>query len=117
MSLFTRFRVPSVSAEEARTLVSSGAALLDVRESAEWNAGHAPQAVHVPLSRLQELGRRVPKGKQVVVVCRSGSRSGHVVRQLTAQGYQAVNLTGGMHAWRAAGGAVVDRSGRPGVVA
>ncbi|MCU0265830.1 MAG: rhodanese-like domain-containing protein [Actinomycetia bacterium] len=117
MSIFARFRVPAVGADEARTLVSQGAALLDVRESTEWNAGHAPQAVHVPVSRLQDLARRVPKGKKVVVVCRSGNRSAHVVRTLAGQGYDAVNLSGGMHAWRSAGGAVVDRHGRPGTVA
>lgn len=117
MSLFDRFRIPAVGAAEARTLVDGGAPLIDVRESAEWNAGHAPQAVHVPMSRLADLVHRVPKGQQVVIVCRSGNRSGHVVRALVAEGYDVVNLAGGMHAWRAAGGAVVDRNGRPGAVA
>jgi len=117
MSLFDRFRVPAVHGPEARTLVDGGAVLLDVREPAEWNAGHAPQAVHVPMSRLAELARRIPQDKQVVVVCRSGNRSAHVVKALADGGYQAVNLAGGMHAWQAAGGTVVDRQGRPGVVA
>lgn len=117
MSLFDRFRTPKVAAEEGRRLVSDGAVLLDVRESAEWNAGHAPQATHLPISRLGEVGRKVPSHKKVVVVCRSGNRSGHVTKALINQGYDAVNLRGGMHAWRSAGGQVVDRKGRPGVIA
>jgi len=117
VSLFDRFRTPKVPAEEGRQLVSNGAVLLDVRESAEWNAGHAPQATHLPLSRLAEVGRKVPAGKKVVVVCRSGNRSAHVTKALINQGYDAVNLRGGMHAWHSAGGQLVDRKGRPGVVA
>ena len=51
------------------------------------------------------------------MVCRSGNRSAHVTKALINQGYDAVNLRGGMHAWHSAGGQVVDRKGRPGVVA
>ena len=44
--------VPTVSPEEALRWVSEGAVLLDVREQVEWDAGHAPQALHVPLGSL-----------------------------------------------------------------
>ena len=40
-------KVPSVDAATARDLVRGGAVLLDVRESSEWNAGHAPQAARL----------------------------------------------------------------------
>ena len=46
MGLFDRFKVPSVSATEARELVRSGAQLIDVRETGEWNAGHARRHAH-----------------------------------------------------------------------
>ena len=109
-------KVPSVDAAEARSLVSDGAVLLDVRENSEWNAGHAPQAEHLPLGRIREASKKVRDGKRVVVVCRSGNRSRHATKSLIAMGYDAVNLSGGMYAWSRAGGQVVDRTGRVGRV-
>ncbi len=109
-------RVPSVHGDGARVLVRDGAALLDVRESAEWNAGHAPQATHLPLSRIAEAGRKLNQGRRVVVVCRSGNRSRSATKRLRAMGYDAVNLSGGMRAWAGSGGQVVDRKGRPGAL-
>jgi rhodanese-related sulfurtransferase len=104
--------VPKVSAAEARQLVDGGAVLLDVREKSEWNAGHAPQAAHLPLGRIDEAGRKVKQGRRVVVMCRSGNRSRSATKSLISMGYDAVNLSGGIGAWQRAGGAVVDRSGR-----
>jgi rhodanese-related sulfurtransferase len=114
MGLF--HRTPAVDAGAARQLVSDGAVLLDVREPGEWNAGHAPQAIHQPLGRLAVADRRFTAGRQVVVVCRSGNRSQHAVKALRAAGVDALNLSGGMRAWQSAGGSVVDRKGRPGAV-
>jgi rhodanese-related sulfurtransferase len=115
-NLFTS-RTPSVRATEAVELVRGDAVLLDVREPAEWNAGHAPAAVHLPLGRIGEAARRITPGRRVVVACRSGNRSRTATARLREMGFDAVNLSGGMHAWRAAGGAVVDRKNRPGTVA
>jgi rhodanese-related sulfurtransferase len=112
MDLFAK--VPAVDGATARSLVDEGAALLDVRENSEWNAGHAPQAVHLPLGRIAEASKKVRAGKRVVVVCRSGNRSRSATKALLAMGWDAVNLSGGMHAWASAGGQVVDRSGRVG---
>jgi rhodanese-related sulfurtransferase len=109
-------RVPAVNAAEARALVDAGAVLLDVREKAEWDAGHAPAAVHVPLARLAQAGPRVSGADKVVVVCRSGNRSAHATKALRETGVDAVNLSGGMNAWAAIGGPVRTKSGRPGTV-
>jgi rhodanese-related sulfurtransferase len=109
--------VPSVSASDARTMVDDGAVMVDVRTTNEWNAGHAPFAIHVALPDLGSRLGRIPKNKRVVVVCRSGNRSRGATKQLIAAGYDAVNLSGGMHAWRRVGERLVDRSGRPGNVA
>lgn len=118
MGLFDRFKQPQVNASKAIELVSGGATLLDVRENSEWNAGHAPGAVHIPLAQVATTaGRRLPKGRQVIVVCRSGSRAGGAARTLRAQGIEAVNLKGGLRAWEAAGGRIVGKGNRPGVVA
>jgi len=109
--------VPSVDASEARALVDQGAVMVDVRTTNEWNAGHSPVAIHILLSDLGSRLGRVPKGKPVVVVCRSGNRSRGATRQLIDAGYDAVNLKGGMHAWHRQGERLIDRSGRPGGVA
>jgi rhodanese-related sulfurtransferase len=109
--------VPSVSAQQAVQLVDAGAVMVDVRSTAEWNAGHGPFAQHMALPQLAQRQRRIPATKQVVVVCRSGNRSKGATRQLIAAGFDAVNVSGGMNAWQRAGGRLVDRSGKPGRVA
>jgi rhodanese-related sulfurtransferase len=114
MGLFDRFKTPSVSGGQAREMVRDGAQLIDVRESSEWNAGHAPQAAHIPSSQVTSRLNRLKKDKDIVVVCRSGSRSRSVTKQLRAQGYEAFTLAGGMRAWQSAQGPVLDRKGRPG---
>lgn len=119
MSLRDRFgaSTPSVSVSEALDLLQGdGAVLLDVREPAEWTAGHAPQAVHVPLGELAQRAPGPQHGRTVVVVCRSGNRSRIATDQLRARGLDAVNLAGGMQAWLAAGGPVVDDAGGAGAV-
>ena len=117
MGLFSSFRVPGVHADEAIRLVDDGATLLDVREKSEWNAGHAPAAIHVPLGRIQDAPRRLKKQRTVVVVCRSGNRSRQATAALRELGFEALNLKGGMRSWEAVGGSVVDRNNRPGRVA
>jgi rhodanese-related sulfurtransferase len=115
MGLFSRFGLPKVDARTALTM--DDAVLLDVREQSEFNAGHAPGAVHVPLGALSTKLARVPTGRPVVVVCRSGMRARSATKLLLQQGRDARLLSGGMHAWQRADGRVVDRKGRPGVVA
>jgi rhodanese-related sulfurtransferase len=118
MGFFDRFRQQSVTAAEAIEMVSGGATLLDVRENSEWNAGHAPGAVHIPAGQVAaQASRRLPKGRRVVVVCKSGARASAAARTLQSSGIDAINLKGGMRAWEAAGGRVVGKGSRPGVIA
>jgi rhodanese-related sulfurtransferase len=78
--------------------------LLDVREDDEWAAGHAPGAVHVPMSQLAgRLGEVPSPDAQLYVICRSGGRSARVTAYLNQNGWDAVNVDGGMQAWAAAG--------------
>ncbi|EYT79798.1 sulfurtransferase [Streptomyces sp. Tu 6176] len=92
--------------QAAHQQVSDGTALLlDVRETPEWNAGHAPEALHLPLSRLV-TGAPLPsavRGRPVVAICRSGHRSRQAARLLAGRGVQATDVTGGMTAWARAG--------------
>jgi rhodanese-related sulfurtransferase len=77
--------------------------LLDVREDDEWAAGHAEQAVHIPMSELPARVAEVPDDRVVHVVCKAGGRSAQVARYLIGQGVEAVNVDGGMLAWQASG--------------
>ena len=107
---------PRVGPAQAQDLLAAGAILLDVREDAEWQAGHAPKARHIPLGRLQGRLRDLPPNRTVVTVCRSGARSARAAALLAREGRDVVNLTGGMHAWARAGLPVVASGGRPGRV-
>lgn len=94
--------------------VPADAVLLDVREDDEWRAGHAPSAVHVPMTELADRLDDVPEGDPVYVICRSGGRSARVTAYLNANGWDAVNVRGGMGAWSAADRPMVgDGDGDP----
>ena len=105
-----------MGAEEAARRVDEGAILLDVREPDEWEAGHSPDAVHVPLAALAASIDRLDKDQPIVTVCHVGGRSERAAAALLQRGYDAVNLAGGMQAWQAAGMPVVTESGEPGQV-
>lgn len=78
--------------------------ILDVREQDEWDAGHIPGAVFIPMSEIQGRVSEVPKDKLVIVQCRSGNRSSQVTDYLQQQGFSNVrNLAGGLNGWQAAG--------------
>ncbi len=100
--------MPAVGAAD----VPTGAYLLDVRESEEWVAGHAPDAHHLPMMEIPARLDEVPVDRDVVVVCRMGARSAQVVAYLRSQGRDnAVNLDGGMIAWARAGRPMVSEDG------
>lgn len=104
-------RITAAEAHE-RTGPEAEAVLLDVREREEWAAGHAPGAVHAPLSALMAGGRlpRAAQDRPVVAICRSGRRSREAAELLTARGVDAVDVLGGMGAWTEAGLPVVAGS-------
>ncbi|ASR33725.1 sulfurtransferase [Prauserella marina] len=113
MAVVNPAEVPTVSVSE---LPSEDVVLLDVREPDEWAAGHAPEAVHIPLgdlpARVAELAE-LPDDKPVYVVCRSGGRSARAAAWLNAAGVvDAVNVAGGMKSWLTEGRSIVgDREG------
>ena len=94
--------------------VDSGAYLLDVREPDEWEAGHAPGAHHMPMMEVPARMAEVPTDADVVVVCRSGGRSGQATSYLMGNGWDNVrNLDGGMQSWAASGREVISENGQP----
>lgn len=90
--------------------------LLDVREVDEWQAGHAPDAVHIPMMDLPGHLDRLPRDRRIICICRSGNRSGRITEFLRQQGFDAVNMVGGMIAWAGSGLPIVRGDGAPGTV-
>jgi rhodanese-related sulfurtransferase len=97
------------------TEVPDDAVLIDVREQDEWDAGHAPGAVHIPLGELPSRLDELPDtdAGALAVACRGGGRSSRAVAWLSQQGFDVANLDGGMKAWQGAGKPLVSDSGDP----
>ena len=74
--------------------------LLDVREPSEYAVGHVAGAVLIPLGQLAARLGEVPADREIAVICRSGARSQRGTELLQAQGRRALNVAGGMMAWR-----------------
>ncbi|RBP62923.1 rhodanese-related sulfurtransferase [Brevibacterium sanguinis] len=81
------------------TEIPEGAPILDVREDDEWEAGHIEGALHIPLADLPARYDEVPLDEDVYVICRTGGRSRRAVAWLNGNGFDAINVTGGMGAW------------------
>lgn len=104
MGLFGKKKTTDLDVRAAAALVESGdALLLDVREHDEWRAGHAPQAVHIPLGELAQRFKELPRGQRIVAVCRSGGRSARATESLRGAGLNVDNVGGGMKAWEKEG--------------
>ena len=93
------------------TEVPAGVYLLDVREDDEWAAGHAPDAVHIPVGALSERAAEIPQVGEIYVICRSGARSAYAAQQLTSAGWKTVNVADGMTGWAVAGRPMISETG------
>jgi rhodanese-related sulfurtransferase len=110
--------VLQVDPDDAHAMLGEGAALLDVREQDEWDAGHVPDAQFIPLGELTARVGELPRDRRIVVICRTGARSDRAAQFLAGQGFDAVNVDGGMRAWVNGGydDEVVATDGLPGTV-
>ncbi|AZK44876.1 rhodanese-like domain-containing protein [Paenibacillus lentus] len=73
--------------------------MLDVREPEEWAEGHLHGAKHIPLGQILERLSELNAEEELVVICRSGNRSGLACELLQEKGFNVVNMTGGLLAW------------------
>lgn len=103
----------TMTAREARQALEDGAVLVDVREPDEWSAGHAADAIHIPLAQLTEHLAELPADREIITVCRSGRRSATAATLLNWHGLRATNLGGGMTDWVAAGLPIVTARSTP----
>ncbi len=87
--------------------------VLDVREHDEWDAGHVPGAVHIPLGELGARYTEIGRDRPLFVICRSGNRSAHAAQALAGAGWDARNVADGMMGWQAAGRPMACESGHP----
>ena len=100
--------------ELSRRLPSGDAVVIDVRSAAEWEAGHLPGAVHIPLGYLVDRIDSLPRSKTLITQCQSGARSAIAASLLEQRGFDRVlNLTGGFAQWQHAGFPVVKGAEDP----
>lgn len=93
--------IPEITPTEfvARRERGEALTLLDVREEWELGVASVPGIVHIPMGQVAERIGELERGKEVVVMCRSGRRSLEVAKFLQQNGITAVNLAGGILAW------------------
>ncbi len=94
-----------ISAPDLSVMVTAGEALVvDVREVAEYAAGHIPGAINMPLSVFQPSKLPDAQGKTLVLACLGGKRSAMALDKCAmAQAAVDTHLAGGFSAWQASG--------------
>lgn len=95
--------MPDITIEETWRRAGGESQLIDVREEVEVADGMIPGARHICLGTLLARLSEIDQARPVIVICRSGNRSGRATDLLVAAGFRAENMAGGMLAWTAAG--------------
>lgn len=77
--------------------------VLDIRNPGEWNAGHIPGSVNIPLNHMQARISEIPRGRRIAVHCAGGYRSSIAASILHQHGItNLIEMAGGLAAWEAA---------------
>ncbi len=76
-------------------LVRDGAKIIDVRTPGEYQSGHIPGSINIPLNELPGKLQQLDKSKPVITCCASGMRSGSAKSLLVANGFRDVHNGGG----------------------
>ncbi|HEX8958844.1 MAG TPA: rhodanese-like domain-containing protein [Solirubrobacterales bacterium] len=103
--------ISTIDVGEVRKRVAEGAQLVDVRDDHEWEAGHIPGAIHIPLPQLGERVGEIDRERPVVLYCRGGSRCEMATEALAAAGFDAAKLEGGVGGWSGQGLALEPEDG------
>ena len=94
-----------IDVDRLEVVLKEGGVLVDVREPAEYAAGHVPGARLIPMGQLTSRLEELDRGTRVHLICASGNRSDAMTDVLIARRFDAVNVVGGTTAW--------IQSGRP----
>ena len=87
-------------ADQAKAEFDKGTEFIDIREEYEYNEVRIPRAKLIPLSMMNQRWQELPKDKEVVIYCHSGSRSASLLFQLKTMGYSnLINLANGIIEW------------------
>jgi rhodanese-related sulfurtransferase len=98
--------------DDVKAAIDAGAYVIDVREASEFEQGHIPGAVNIPIRTLAQNLDQVPTDQPVLVYCASGHRAGMATAALRELGYDNVKaFSGGWKAWSEAGGEVSTEAG------
>lgn len=93
----------TITVSEAEQAFTNGAFLLDVRTQEEWESGHIDGAVLIPLDQLERRAGELPADQDILIICRSGNRSGQARNLLRGLGFsRTTSISGGITAWTAA---------------
>jgi rhodanese-related sulfurtransferase len=92
-----------VTIDELESAIAEGKFVVDVREDYEFEAGHVPNAHHIPLSTVPDRAGDLPVGEEIWIICQGGVRSMKAADFLEAQGFDVVSVAGGTGAWISAG--------------
>lgn len=105
--LFKKKAVKNISPAELAEMIGDNQSLvmIDVRTPQEYaHDGHIPGSRLMPLASVSNRINELPQDRPLIMVCRSGSRSSMACEMLDKAGYSnAINLRGGMIAWKRAG--------------
>jgi rhodanese-related sulfurtransferase len=97
--------LPAVNAQELNEKLKNGKRplVIDVRQPEEYRDGHIAGAKLIPVGELNKRMKELPRDREIVCVCASGSRSHSATKTLIGAGYSAINMSGGMGTWQRAG--------------
>ncbi len=111
---FRKSTVKNISANELNQMVSNEPhpVLVDVREPWEYQQGHVPNTLHIPLGQLPAQWSKLDPKKPTVLICAHGNRSQSAAAFLERNGFtELYNLQGGTAAWQRSG-LPLSRKGR-----
>jgi rhodanese-related sulfurtransferase len=94
--------VPQLSVAEVSEKMKFGKhpLVVDVRQPDEFRQGHIAGAKLIPVNELYRRMGDLPKGREIICICDSGSRSGSASKILAKEGFTVFNVKGGMIAWK-----------------
>ena len=91
--------ISEASVDELESALQAGAQLVDVREPDEYEAGHVPGAVLVPLATVPGSLASFSADAPTYLICKTGARSYRACEFLADQGLEGINVEGGTMAW------------------